>query len=283
MVVELGGGLRAYEDERGPLLDGFDSDQPCTSGRGQHLLPWPNRICDGRYEFDGQQQQLSLSEPANRNAIHGLVRWANWALAARAPDRVVLEHVLHEQPGWPGVLALRLEYALDAVGLSVTTTAVNVGARAIPFGAGSHPYLTLGAPMIDSLTLQAPGRAYFESDPRGIPTSRHSVTGTPFDFTRPRQLGDSRLDTAFTDLIRDDDGLARVRLWTEGRAATLWMDASYGYLMLFTGETLPPSERRRGLAVEPMTCAPNAFVSGEGVRRLEPGEEHRASWGITPG
>jgi aldose 1-epimerase len=283
-VVEVGGGMRIYETEQGPLLDGYRREEMCAGGRGQPLIPWPNRIRDGTYEFDGEHSQLSLTEPAAHNAIHGLVRWANWSVLDRAADRLTMRYVLHPQPGWPSTLEIRIAYALSDAGLSVRTTATNVGGRSCPYGAGQHPYLTLGTKTVDSLVLQAPGRRYLESDERGIPIASHPVAGTRFDYIEPRELGSDKLDTGYTDLDRAEDGKARVRISTDhgSRGATLWMDAAYGYLMLFTGDTLAPSVRRRGLAVEPMTCAPNAFQSGDGLITLAAGASHVASWGITP-
>ncbi len=287
VVVEVGGGLRAYGEAQGPLLDGYELEEVCTGGRGQQLLPWPNRVRDGGYEFDGTKQQLALTEPAAHNAIHGLVRWANWNVLDRAEprDRVVVEYMLHPEPGWPGTLHLQIAYALDHGGLTVTTSTTNVGAVAVPFGSGAHPYLTLGTESIDSLILQAPGRRYLKADGRGIPIGAGEVRGTEYDFTEPRRIGDSRLDTAFADLARDDDGRTRVRLQTADgtRRAALWMDDAYPYLMLFTGDSLAGPKRRRGLGIEPMTCAPNAFQSGDGLVRLDPGATHVGAWGISPG
>jgi aldose 1-epimerase len=283
VVVEVGGGLRSYSAGGSELLDGYTVDELSMSGRGQVLVPWPNRIQDGRYDFDGRDYQLALTEPAHGNAIHGLVRWSAWSVAEQEPDRVVLKHVLHPQPGYPFTLAVRIEYALSESGLSVRTTATNVGRDACPYGAGAHPYLTVGTETVDAVALQAPGGTALESDERGIPTDRLAVDGTDYDFRRGRVLGPTRLDHCFTDLERGDDGLARVVLRDPGRASglTLWMDDAYGYLMLFTGDPLP-DVARRSLAVEPMTCPPNAFRSGEAVIRLEPGASFTSSWGLTP-
>lgn len=285
VVVEVGGGLRTYEAAQGPLLDGYRRSEMCGGGRGQPLIPWPNRVRDGRYSFAGGERQLALTEPVSHNAIHGLVRWSNWTVADRGPDRVVVAHLLHPQPGWPTALHVQIEYSLDDQGLAVRTTATNVGDQPCPYGSGQHPYLTLGTEAVDSLVLRAPGRSFLQSDERGIPTGIHNVRGTPYDYTEPREIGAAVLDTGYTDLARDADGYSRVRITTgDGhRAATLWMDDAYGYLMLFTGDTLPAPERRRGLAVEPMTCAPNALQSGDGLVVLEPGASHSARWGISPG
>ncbi|MHB8531365.1 MAG: aldose 1-epimerase family protein [Solirubrobacteraceae bacterium] len=283
-VVEVGGGLRVYSVGGREVLDGYAAEQMCSSARGQSLLPWPNRIRDGRYEFAGSTQQLPLSEPERQNAIHGLTRWANWSVAERDAERVVMEHLLHPQPGYPHALRLTIEYRLDEQdGLTVTTTGTNVGLSPCPYGAGAHPYLTLGTESIDTVVLQAPGRTRLLSDERGIPTGAEPVEGGEYDFSRPRPIGETKLDTAFTDLARDDDGRARMRLRSpDGEAEiTLWIDERYAYVMLFTGDALP-DVARRSLGVEPMTCAPNAFASGEGLICLQPGESCAAQWGIAP-
>jgi aldose 1-epimerase len=285
IAVEVGGGLRSYVAAGQELLDGYDEGELCTGGRGQVLIPWPNRLRDGWYEFAGRRNQLALSEPAKHNAIHGLVRWVNWSVAARAPERAVMAHTLHPQAGWPFALDLRIEYALGDEGLTVTTTATNAGPDRCPYGAGNHPYLTLGTDTINPLVLQAPGRTYLSADDQGIPTRALPVLDTRFDFLAPRELGATELDTGYCDLVRDPDGLARVRLSTAGdeRRVTLWLDQAYPYLMLFTGDSLPETKRRRhGLGVEPMTCAPNALQSGDGLRVLEPGESLTSRWGISP-
>ena len=281
VVVEVGAGLRTYSVGDRDVLDGYAVDEMCTSGRGQVLLPWPNRIEDGRYTFDGREHQLPLTEVDAGNAIHGLVRWASWTVAERAEERVVLEHVLHPQPGYPFALALRIEYSLADDGLTVRTTATNAGAGPCPFGSGMHPYFTLGTPTVDQLTLTVPARTVVGSGPRGLPGTAQDVEGTDHDFRRPRVLGATQLDNTFTDLEPDDDGRTRVRLQAEesGVEVTVWADEAYTHLQLFTGDPLP-DVKRRSLAVEPMTCPPNAFRTGEGVVRLEPGGSWTGAWGI---
>jgi aldose 1-epimerase len=282
-VVEVGGGLRAYSARGRELLDGYAADQICNSARGQCLVPWPNRIRDGRYEFAGAVQQLPLTEPERHCAIHGLARWSSWTTAKQAADAVTMEHLLYPQPGYPHTLQLAVEYRLDSDGLTVRTTATNIGASACPYGAGAHPYLTVGTPSVDTVLLRSPGRTRLTSDEGGIPTGAEPVEGSEYDFRHGRPIGKTKLDTAFTDLERDKDGRARVRLASPGgdRATTLWLDESYRYLMLFTGDVLP-DVNRRSLGIEPMTCAPNAFQSRDGLVILEPGESFAACWGIEP-
>jgi aldose 1-epimerase len=277
VVVEVGGGLREYVADGRAVLDGYGEDELCTSGRGQLLIPWPNRIADGHYEFDGRVEQLPLDEPERRNAIHGLVRWAVWDVAERRPDRVVMAHLLYPRPGYPFTLALRVEYALAGDGLTVRTEATNIGTEACPYGAGAHPYLAVAEGSVDELTLTVPADTVLESDERGLPVAERPVAGTDFDFRLPKQVGGLRLDHCFSGLERGDDGRAWVRV---GNGTSLWADRGFDYLMVFSGDGLPDVDRR-SLAVEPMTCPPNAFRSGEGLVRLEPGETHLATWGLS--
>jgi aldose 1-epimerase len=280
VAVEVGAGLRAYTVGGRDVLDEYAEHEMATAGRGQVLMPWPNRLEDGEYEFDGERYQLPLTEPETHNAIHGLVRWVPWSVSERDEGRVAFGYTLHPQPGYPFSLELRVEYALSGAGLRVTSTATNVGQRACPYASGAHPYLTLGTPTIDSVVLRAPGRSVLRFDERGLPLGVEPVDGTEYDFRTPRAIGTTKLDNAYTGLARDAAGLARVELSRpEGPTVSLWLDESYPYLQLFTGDS-QPSVARRSIAVEPMTCAPNAFRTGEGLLVLEPRASTTSRWGI---
>jgi len=282
-VVEVGAALRTYTVAGDDLIEGFDATEMSTGGRGQVLAPWPNRIEDGAYEFGGRKLQLPLSEPEAGNAIHGLVRFADWVVAESSPHHVVMAHRLHAQPGYPFVLDLRVAYALGPHGLTSRTEAVNRGVEPCPFGAGAHPYLRRGAGPVDHLRLRLPATTYYTADERGIPTGRLPVAGTPYDFREERAIGGLRVDTAFTDLERDADGRAVVSLSDSRGCTRLWVGPGFEHLMVFTGDTLPPDRRRSALAVEPMTCAPNAFRTSDGLITLAPGASVAVEWGITRG
>jgi aldose 1-epimerase len=269
-VVEVGGGLREYFAGDRPVLDPYPREAMSDGAHGAPLIPWPNRLADGRYSFDGSDYQLALTEPDRDNAIHGLLRWRNWAAIERSADRVVMGIRLHPMTGWPFPLELSIAYSLGADGLTVETRARNCGRTACPFGTGQHPYLSPGAGALDDCVLQAAGSTRILVDPeRQVPVGREPVAGTEFDFH------------PFTDLDRDSDVRAWVRLTgADGRTVSLWCDESYSVLQLYTGDTLAPKRRRRGLAAEPMTCPPNALQTGEGIVRLEPGEMFLGRWGV---
>ena len=284
-VTEVGATLRSFQVAGREILDTFGPDEMSDFSRGQVLLPFPNRVEDGLYEFDGKEKQLPLTEPERNNAIHGLTRWLNWTPLRRTDSSVVLGQRLYPQDGYPFTLALEMEYALSDAGLMVATTATNAGPVSLPFGAGYHPYLTVGTPLIDAATLRLPASTYLETDDRLIPTGQTSVEGTDFDFREERGIGDAQLDTCFTDVIPDQDGHARVALTNpeDGFGITVWMDETHGFIQAYTGDTVLEADRRRGIAIEPMTCAPNAFNTGAGLRVIQPGESFTSVWGMIAG
>jgi aldose 1-epimerase len=235
VVVEVGGGIREWDG----FLLGYGLDEMCSSGRGQLLAPWPNRLAGGRYEWDGEEHQLPVNEVATGSAIHGLVRWASWRAVEREHGRVRLEHVLHAQPGYPFALHLRVDYRLDRAGLTVRTEAQNIGGSACPFGAGHHPYVLAPTGKVDDLVLG----------------------GKP--------IGERQIDQT-----RHEPGGWRVEVGN----VTVWADEAWPWQQIFSGDL--PEVDRRGLAVEPMTCPPQSFRTGQGVVRLEPGDGWSGEWGI---
>lgn len=284
VVVELGGALRHYAIGDRAVLDGFGADDRITAGRGQLLVPWPNRVKGGSYRWNGQDLQLPLTEPTSGNAIHGLLRWTSWQVLEADDSRAVLEVTLWPQPGYPFHLRVRAEYTLGDEGLEVAVAARNQGGNVAPYGVGQHPYLTVGTATIDEAVLTVPARSRLRTDELGLPVATEPVAGTPYDFRTPRAIGAQRLDTPFGDLERDARGRAVVRLaHPSGEHGTdVWLGEGADFLQVFTGDTLPETERRRSVAIEPMSCPPDAFRSGTSVVALEPGERHTVRWGITP-
>ena len=282
VVTELGAGLRGLWCRGEPVIAGYEPDQVPPAGAGQLLAPWPNRVDGGTYTFAGTSYQLDLSEPARGNAIHGLTRWAGWRATAHAPDIVQLSHLLYGRPGYPFCLDLTARYELDPeTGLQVTIVARNAGSRPAPYGTGCHPYLTTGTPLVDECVLTLPASHWLAADDRGIPRGQPAdVRGTPYDFRTPRPIGGTQLDHALTGLARDSGGRAWARLSSDRAQIAFWADEGYQWLQVFTGDALEPGRRRRALAIEPMTCPPNAFASGTDLLTLEPGEAVMHSWGL---
>jgi aldose 1-epimerase len=283
VVTEVGATLRSLTLGDRSVVAGFGPEEWSHGGRGQVLAPWPNRLGDGVYTFQEVEAQAPLNEIDRRTAIHGLVRWLPWRLTGRAQNRVGLECELRPSPAYPFSLRIEIEYRLGREGLTVSTDAQNIGPTDLPFGLGFHPYLTVGTSTVDQARLRVPAHRRLVSDDRGLPTGSVAVAGTEFDFMSGRPIGVTRLDTAYCDLIRDGDGRARVDLDHPDGAAgvTLWSDERFGYLMVFSGDTLDTASKRTALAIEPMTCPPDAFRTGTDVTVLRPGARWTGSWGIT--
>lgn len=282
VMAEVGGGLRAYRAGGVEIADGYEPEELCPGSSGKILAPWPNRMRDGHYVFQGQPHQLGLTEPARHNAIHGLVEWAPWRLVARSADAVTLECLVAAQAGYPWPVLLRTHWSVGADGLRARHEATNLGTQPCPFGLGVHPYVKLGDGPVDDLVLHVPGRSQLLVDSRMLPIGAAKVTGGEFDFTQPRRIGPTVLDTAFGDVPEDPAGSA-VTLSTAGnQSVRVWADAGFRWWQLYSGDTLSGPRFRRAVAVEPMTCPPDAFRSGRDVITLEPGQTWTGAWGITP-
>ena len=287
VIAVLGATLRTLTQDGGPLIDGFGADQAVPYGRGQLCLPWPNRIRNGVYTWDGVEIQAPINEPDRDAALHGLVRWAIWEVRAQAADSVTLGYRLCPQDGYPFLVDLEIVYAIGAAGLDVTLIATNKGTAAAPYGFATHPYLRVGDHHIDDCLLQVSAKNVLLTDAQLMPTELIGVSGTQYDFTVAAPLLDRDLDNAFHGVEVGEDGRCWSTLWgPTGKDATSmwWVADGCGWFQVCTGDAFPlVAWRRRGIAMEPMTCPPNAFQTGEDVVRIEPGADFTVRWGIQRG
>lgn len=286
VVTEVGASLRHLSHEDRELVVGWPAEVMMPAHRGALLAPWPNRITDGRYRApgpDGAEQQLPLSEPKRHNAIHGLVSWVPWRLVARTEASVVLAYRLFPQTGYPFALELSASYALGSDGLTCSVQATNLSPATAPYGCAPHPYLVAGPGHVDDWTLEVPATRVLEvTEDRLLPVGVVDVDGTRYDYRAPRTVGDAFLDHAYTGLLRDDTGLTTVRVTgADGSGAHVRFGADCPWVQVHTADRPEkPDISRIGLAVEPMTCPPDAFNSGTDLVLLEPGASHQASWTI---
>lgn len=276
LAVDLrGGGLRALTVGGWDVLDGYPAGTVPHGRRGGVLLPWPNRLRDGRWRWEGADLQLEVTSPETPNAIHGLIGAQPFSVLDTADGGVTVGTVVEPRPGYPFRLAAAIDYRLADGGLTTTVRVRNDGEAAAPFGVGMHPYLSVGAERdgdVGKAELTLPARTVLELE-AGLPTGRSH----PFDGA-VGPIGDRAFDDAFTDLARDDDGSARVRLRGPAGELELALDDTWRWLQVYTGDTLPPGEYRRSIAVEPMTCPPNALADGTDLVVLAPGESWSGGW-----
>ena len=284
VIASVGASLRVLTFDGRDLVVPFDADEVRPGYRGTTLAPWPNRIVDGRYTFGGIEHQLALTEPARGQALHGLLAWAEFEDRLVLDDRVVLAAVIEPQTGYPFRVEVETEYRIDVDGLRQTGTARNLGADAAPWGTGPHPYLVAGpAGRVDDWTLTLPASEVLTVTPdRLSPVGLEAVSEHPqWDFRAARPIGDVFIDHAFTSLARTD-GVAEVRVVTDaGTGVAITFDERCSWVQVHTADN-PGIDaiHRIGLAVEPMTCPPDAFNSATDLVVLEPGATHAAFWKI---
>lgn len=280
VVTEVGATLRVLRHGDRDLVVGFRADELRPVYRGAVLAPWPNRVVDGRYRFGDAVHQLPLTEPDRRHALHGLVAWAPWRRIEHTDRRVVLGHRIHPCEGYPFRVDIEVAYALDDAGLTWRVTAHNTGDVPAPYGCGPHPYLRPGVGTVDDWVFELPADHYLEVTPdRLVPRGTVAVAGTGFDFRTARRIGDTALDHAYTGIRYGPDGIATARLRTvSGEGVLIRWDRSCPWVQVHTADRPGSGTHRAGLAVEPMTCPPDAYNSGVDLVVLAPDARHTTSW-----
>ncbi|MEU6642653.1 aldose 1-epimerase family protein [Saccharomonospora sp. NPDC046836] len=283
-ITSLGATLRELTLCGRPLILSFDADELPSSGHGQILAPWPNRLRDGRWTWRGMPMALPVDEPHRGNsANHGLVRWAEWHVGYWDESAAVLNHRLAPQPGYPFALEFDVEYALHAHrGLSVQLSVRNTGATDAPVALGSHPYIRpLGGGPVDDAVLTVPGDRRVLVDDWGTPNATEPVEGTAFDFRTPRRVESVQINNAFTDLSRDPGGHVVASVADADGTVSLRAGEAARWLQVYTSDALDEPSRRRAVAIEPMTAPPGALASGEGLHHLRAGDRLALTWHIS--
>lgn len=280
-VTELGSSLRRLRVGDVEIVQDYAADALPSQGSGIVLVPWPNRVAAGRWTWRDEPQQLDLTEPARGNATHGLLRNAGYRETDRSPGAITLSAPVFPQHGYPFRLDTSVRFELVDDGVTVTHGIHNASGTEAPVGIGVHPYLRVGNTPVRDCTVTVDAERYFEVDDRRIPTGSHPVEGTPFDLRGGLPLRDAELDVAFAG-VAVHDGAARHRLTApDGAAVELWADPEFGFAQVFTSAIYETDAGRvDAVAIEPMTCAPDALNSGLGLRLLAPGDQWVVRWGL---
>lgn len=286
VITEVGAGLRGFHVDGVPYSESYEADRLPPGAAGAVLVPWPNRVADGRWELEGEPQQLALTEPERRNAIHGLLRHTPWAVSEHTDSTVVLHAMIPAQPGWPVPLLTSVEYVVDENGLGVHHAVENLGSRPVPFGLGVHPYPRAGNAATDDCTLRLAASSVLPADEgRMLPASpERELEGAEVELRGGRSLRGVWLDTAFggaRPAPGDPRELVRHSVTDPtGHGVEVWADPVFGWVQVYTAGEFPG--RGRAVAVEPMTCPPDALNSGTDLITLEPGRTWSARWGLRP-
>ena len=280
VITEVGATLRTYVKGGLPVVEGFAGDELPTGARGQFMYPWPNRVAPSPWTFSGRTSIPIIDDLPTQTHNHGIAKWRPFRIEAVNQNRCLLTLLLHATPEYPFVTEVSVAYHLGPMGLTVTTTVLNRDTVPIPFGIGFHPYIAVTTPTIEGAVLSVPAKSYVQTDARLLPTGLIlPVAGTDLDFSTPKSVNGHVLDVTYGDLLRDDSGLFTTTLTDrDGGCVEMQMDRNFPYLQIFTGDTLEKGRRRTGVAIEPMTCPPEALRSGKDLLVLEPGQHWAGSW-----
>lgn len=266
------GGVRLTESTNGRGAPPF--------GCGIVLAPWPNRVRDAMWTHDGAELQLDITEPDRGNALHGLLRFADYEVREQSDRAATLGAFIAPQHGWPFPLDTWVRYEVRPDGLTVTHGVTNLGDTRAPYAVGTHPFLRIGEHPVETLELTVAAATYFDVDERLNPKGEVAVDGTRYDLRQGVVIGDAFYDTAFGGVTHRDGASAWLTA-PDGAVLELVQDVDWGYVQVFTTPIFPGvNGPATAIAIEPMTAPPDALNSGQSLIWLEPGESSQGSWGL---
>ena len=241
---------------------------------GKILAPWPNRIKDGKYTFNKKDYQLPVNEVSKNNSLHGLVANCQWEVILQDQSKVILQHLLNQPDIYPGKLQLQVTYEIIENGIEITVLSENVGELSAPYGVSIHTYLVAGALVKNNeLLLQLPSDQFLEVDAeRLLPIKLQPVTGSNFDFISLKKISNLFIDHAFK--YSSDYPRSILLLNADGQGAEVIFDEQSKWIQIHTADRDLQVDSRMAVAIEPMTCPPDAFNSGIDLVVLEPGKKH---------
>lgn len=247
---------------------------------GEILAPWPNRIADGCYKYQGETFQIPTNESARQNALHGFVFNKIWKVISDSKSEIIFQIEVSEPDKYPTTLDLKVNYKIGDLGLSSQITATNTGVKLAPYGASTHPYfLVPGLNSVDDFYLKIGASKVLLTDSvRLLPKELMNVDSIDFDFRTPRQIGPQFIDHAF---LQDSNLPREISIGNKfGAGVLISFDESTKWIQIHTADRNGGPDSRKALAIEPMTCPPDAFNSKIDLVELKPGETHQLTWQI---
>lgn len=262
-------------DKRHPVLWEVSADD-CKKGtwsKNEILFPFPNRIEDGQYEYDGISYQIPINEKSYNNAIHGMISNEKFEIKEKEINGDSASITLvHNYDGsmeyYPFPFTFEVTYSYSEFSkLSTTFNIYNCGRVTLPFGLGWHPYFKFGKAGLEEVELTIPeSENLLLSDDRSLPT------GEVIQFDHKRLI---LKDWSLDDCFRIKDSERSLELISEELTLRMEFSKEYEYLQLFTPESFGT------IAIEPMTSGVNVFNNHEGIRYLNSEESFEVSFDIS--
>ena len=264
------------------VMDGyatFEEAQENSGYKGAKLLPFPNRIGDGQYMFDGVTHELSINRPQEGHAIHGLFyaqpMQVKKVKTGKEAVSVTLEYKYNgKMKGYPFPCRVQMTYKLNEKGITCKTNIKNIGSQVMPLGDGWHPYFKLDTATVDSLLLKLPPCEDIIIDSRKLPTHE---TELHHIFSEVTPIAKNVLDNGYRLLSLKDKAITVLQHPTDAYQLQIVQDTGkhkYNYLQVYI-----PADRKT-IAIEPMSCATNAFNNGFGLIKLKPDATYKAAYKV---
>jgi len=253
------------------------------------LFPWPGRIAGAHFTFEGREYHMPVNEPSRGHSIHGFACERAFRVTRRGPYFVtsILDSSDYSDLSsiWPWPFTIEIDYEVGN-GLRLKVRVTNTGDSVMPFGFGAHPYFH--APLNpagkrDAMMVQVDADARWALDASFIPTGKTEPLMGKYDLRAPRALGTDTYDDVFrmAEITQSDPQPPRARLIGSSLklAIEVRADPAFGDFVVYA----PPDNAV--VALEPYTCAPDAFnLAARGVaagmRELAPGQTFEAGFEI---
>jgi aldose 1-epimerase len=284
VIARIGAALVSWTTNDIELVEPGHLDAVGPYCEGIVMAPWPNRLEDGKWSYQGKTLEFPINIQNQQNANHGLLIDFPYDLVEQTASSVTLGALIHARMAYPFNVYTTVKYELSASGITVTHTAENQSEEAAPYAVGGHPYFQIaGVPTAD-LILRSDAATVLDVNERQIPIGKSATAGTRFDMREGVRVGDNFYDHGFTDLPRDENGLAHTYLIApDGRGFDIWQDAEFKHVVIFTPDFYWDESidaKRYAAAIEPQTAGANAFKAGEDLKWLNKGDKFSASWGV---
>jgi aldose 1-epimerase len=239
---------------------------------GTHLFPFPNRLKDGKFDYQGKTYQLSINDESNNNALHGLVYDRNWEVTTQDKYKLSGFFELNTPDQFPSRSKVEVTYLLNGSTLEIEVKVGNMGDSMMPFGYGFHPYFSLGT-SLDQVDLQLPECRRILLDERSLPVDQPIETD---HFKEKKKIVDTEMDNCY--VIEKAIGEVETIIADEqkGLKVSVKQDANhFPYLQVFT------HPERGHIAIEPMTCGVDALNTGRDIIQLDPRESWKGQFSIS--
>lgn len=286
IIPQLGGIINRFCREQSEFINGYTSGVDASRNslreyKSAKLMPCPNRTKNGHYEFGGNQYQMPCNFGNTPHQIHGFMANKPFQVIGQGGNSqegsfLTLQYdYTGDHEGFPFPFRIEITYTMHLDnGFTSETFIQNTGNQEMPLGDGWHPYFQINGIEIDQLELQLPNCQKLHVDKEMIPTGRVEAYK---DFSSRTRLANTHFDDCF---LLEKQEIAKTILYdpAKGLGLEVWQDSSdtqYSYLQLFTPDD------RKSIAIEPMSCPPNALNSKIGLNILRPQESWVSKWGAT--